>query len=227
MLASEIVSGVGGLLLLIALGMLFWSLAQPDHRSRRRLLEGVASSVAHAPDGARVMITGRAAAGSEGEIVSPMTGVASLLYRATADRQSGHGTTSWTTLYREATGGAFCVSDATGTALVSPEGRRLVLRVDFEGGADPHRLAWLQSRLGYTTGGLRFVEKRICAGDTLTVVGTARHTPDGMLLTAALVTTLPPEQAARELGSNVNVSLGLGVAALATIAVGVTLGYLG
>lgn len=225
--ASVIVSGLGVLLLLITLVMLFWSLAQPDHRARRILLGAAASSVANAADGATVMVAGRAVAGPEGEVVSPMTGIASLLYRASAEKQSGHGTVTWTTLHRDAGGGAFCVSDPTGTALVSPEGRRLVLRVDFEGSADPHRLAWLQSRMGHATGGLRFIEKRIHAGDALTVVGTARRAANGVHLTGALVTTLPREQAARELGSNVSVSLGLGAAALVTTAVGVALGYLG
>lgn len=226
-LASVIVAGAGGLLLLIALGMLVWSLAQPDHQSRRRLLGQAASSVAHAVDGAHVMITGTAVAGAAGEVVSPMTGVAALLYRASAHAQAGHGTTTWKTLHREGAGGPFFVRDAAGAALVSAEGMRLVLRVDFEGGADAQRLAWLQSRLGHTTGGLRFVEKRIHAGGPVTVVGTARRARDGVHLVDALVTTLPPEQAARELGSNVGMSIGLAIAAVVTIAIGVVLGYFG
>lgn len=226
-LASTVVCGVGGLLLLIALAMLFWSLAQPDHRARGHLVSGVATAIAHAADGSLVMITGTANPGPGGEVVSPMTGAPALLYRSSAEKQSGHRTTTWQPLHREAGGGVFSVRDATGAALVSDQGRRLVLRVDFSGGADPQRLAWLESRLGYTTGGLRFIEKRIHAGDTLTVVGTARHAADGVHLVDALVTTLPAEQAARELASNVAVSLGLAVAALVIAATGIALGYLG
>lgn len=225
-LASLIVSGVGGLMLLIAIVMLSWSLAQPDHRARRRLLGGGATAVTHAADGAVVMITGTAAPGPAGEVVSPLTGATALLYRASAEKQSGHRTTTWQTLHREGAGGVFWIRDATGAALVSEEGRRLVLRVDFSGAADPQRLAWLESRLGHTTGGLRFLEKRIHAGDALTVVGTARRAPDGVHLVDALVTTLPAEEAARELASNVGMSLGLLVVAAITTAIGVALGYL-
>lgn len=226
-LASVIVAGVGGLLFVIALGMLIWSLAQPDRRSRRLLLGTAASSVAHVADGARVMITGAAVAGSAGEVVSPMTGVAALLYRASALTQAGHGTTTWKTIHREGAGGPFGVSDTTGAALIATEGMRLVLRADFEGGADPQRLAWLHSRLGHTTGGVRFVEKRIHAGGALTVVGTARRAQGGVHLVDALVTTLAPEHAARELGSNVGLSIGLIIAAAVTTAIGLGLGHFG
>ncbi len=235
-LAAWIVTFVGGILFLIGVVSLLWSIRQSDHRVRKMLLRtSDVHRLADLQQGAElVRISGRVRAGPQGFVTSPIQQAPALLYRTNVLVRAGHESTTWRTVHREGAGNNFWIDDGSNVlALVRAEDLCLVLRVDFEVQAPhvpPPLLEWLRERSGVTSHRLRFEEKRIVEGDEVTAIGKLLPEvgTDGRQL---LVLTNPPSQrlflsnlpageAMAELHSNVAVSFGLVVFGVVTVLAG-------
>ena len=246
--ASLIVIGTGALLLVVSLIWLVVSRRSVDARLRKRLLASETSPTATVPaDGNEVCLSGAVAPASDALLSSPLNRQPCVLYRFYARRQRGSDTTLFETLHKEAGEVPFWLDDGSGElVLVRAESFQLVLVTDWEVEGERLDVAdelrqWLASVLGQDPTGpsgrrLRFEEKWISPGQTVTAIGSA-HTEaasDGSTIKVIgaspthplFLTNLPREQAAKELGSNTGAAVGFSVASLIAIVVGVVLGVI-
>jgi hypothetical protein len=234
---------VGALLLAIGLVYLLWARRTPDHRWRRALRASGPGTLAGAVDrGGSVRVTGTVVTGAEC-LNSPRQQQPCVLFRFNAMRQRGTDSMMYETLHRETGEVPFWIDDGTGRALVRPTDFRLVLRDEWvaEGptrgpqGVPKELQEWLVGALGRDPVGLggrrlRFEEKFIAPGQTVTALGALWSEPSGDGATVKVlgaregqplfVTNLVPEDAVRELGSNVTAAMVMTTLSVALILAG-------
>jgi len=230
-LAQALVVVVGGIMLVTGVIFAAASTAGAENRARRRLRQARPTPIHEIAPGEEVLVSGTARPGPRGVVHGSLSGEPALLYRSAAmTRYSGDQTHLWRTRHREGDQAPFWIEDDTGTILCHTDDVRLVLEETY---VTSGRDEWLRERIGYTTGGVRYIEKRIDAEQRVSAVGVAARErgPDGFREIVSLgstgpvlLTTLAPEEAVNQLGTNVRGGIGLAIAGVVVAAVGVALG---
>lgn len=176
-LVQPVLLAVGGPTCLA--GVVVWMIAARGEEAavRRRLRRTPQVQIRRIARAGPVTVTGVARQGPAGMVTATLSGAPTLLYRASAlSRRGGDQSHTFRTLHREADQRPFTVDDGTGQVDVDPSEVQLLLPVSWEGAG---RDEWLRSRIGHTTGGVRYVERRIDDLQPVTVSGMATRSAGG------------------------------------------------
>ena len=169
--------------MLLSLGAAAAAVARFGHQAaaRRGLAGAVRTSMAAAPEGARVHLVGTIAAGAQ--LPAPISGRACVYYAVAIEEEIG---TAWAVVYTDQQAVPFAVSDGTGRALIDAAGAELEIEAGrqvgtLEGAALAGLTATVALRLhggGLRGPRLRYREVALAVGATIAVIGTAVREPD-------------------------------------------------
>lgn len=145
-------------------------------------------AIADAPEGRRARVVGKILDGGDG-FEAPASGRRCVYYAFTIERYVGSGYQSWQTLFSEARGTPFAITDGTGRALIDPDGAEV--EIDRAGsltrGAVDDRSPRAQAVLarlrlerpgGLFASSFRYREAALIIGETIAVTGVAVREPD-------------------------------------------------
>lgn len=175
---------VGLILMLLSLGAAAAAVARFGRQAsaRRGLAGAVRTSMAAAPEGARVHLIGAIAAGAE--LPAPISGRACVYYAVAIEEEVG---TAWAVVYTDQGAVPFAVSDGTGRALIDAAGAEIEIEAGRQAGTlEGAALAGLSATVAIRLHGnsglggprLRYREVALAVGDTVAVIGTAVREPD-------------------------------------------------